>query len=67
MPDIEDSKLYKLTDVSEMIGLPRTTLKKYAQNGGVKAVKIGRDWHMTGEAIKHLLEHGTGTTKDGKE
>ncbi len=62
--DFEDGKFYRLQVVADAMGIPKPSLAAWARSGQVKAVKLGRDWHMTGEAVKELMTHGTIETKD---
>lgn len=57
--DIQEDKLYKLTEVCKITGIGRSTANLYAQQGVLKCIKIGKVWRMKGKDLKDLLEHGT--------
>ena len=57
--DIQEDKLYKLTEVCKITGIGRSTANLYAQQGVLKCIKIGKVWRMKGKDLKELLEHGT--------
>lgn len=57
--EIQEDKLYKLTEVCKITGIGRSTANLYAQQGVLKCIKIGKVWRMKGKDLKELLEHGT--------
>lgn len=57
--EIEDSKFYKMSEVSAITGVPQSTLTKYARQSRIKAIRVGKLWRMNGEWVKEFLENGT--------
>ena len=45
--DINDLKLYSLTELEEILGLTHRTLLSYVKNGRLKAVKVGSKWRVS--------------------
>ena len=64
--EIQEDKLYKLTEVCKITGIGRSTANLYAQQGVLKCIKIGNVWRMKGKDLKELLEHGTEQTGSGE-
>ena len=59
--EIVETKLYKLSEAAEYLGLPHSTLRYYARNGSVPARRIGaKQWYMSGAAIRKMLEASNG-------
>ena len=44
--DINDLKLYSLTELEEILGLTHRTLLSYVKDGKLKAVKVGSKWRV---------------------
>ncbi len=59
MTVIDNTRAYKLSEMSAITGVPQTTLTRWARAGQIKARKAGKLWRITGEGIKYFLEHGT--------
>jgi excisionase family DNA binding protein len=57
--ELEQDKLYKLSEVSKITNIPQSTLAKYARESRIKATKFGKIWRMSGEWVKEFMEHGT--------
>jgi excisionase family DNA binding protein len=51
-------KLYKLSDVMNILGVTRVTLYNYIKAGKVKAVKVGAQWRIPQTEIDRLTEQG---------
>lgn len=45
--DINDLKLYSLTELEEIIGVTHRTLLSYVKTGKLKAVKVGSKWRVS--------------------
>lgn len=52
-----DYKAYTLSDVSEMLNIHITTLRKYVKSGRLKATKIGNKYIVSEE---HYIEFVNG-------
>ena len=57
--EIDAGRLYKMTEMQEITGVPSSTLKKWALAGKIRAIRTGRLWRIRGDAIQHFLDHGT--------
>ncbi|MBQ8994405.1 MAG: helix-turn-helix domain-containing protein [Oscillospiraceae bacterium] len=51
----EMPKVYKISDVAEMLQVTRRTIYNYLKDGRIEAVKIGRNWYVTEEHLNNLL------------
>ena len=51
-------KLYKLSEVMDVLGVTRVTLYNYIKAGKVKAVKVGAQWRIPQDEYNRLLEQG---------
>lgn len=58
--ELEMSRFYKLSEVSGIVGVPQSTLSRYAREGRIPAQRYGKLWRMSGEAVQYMLEHGAG-------
>jgi excisionase family DNA binding protein len=55
-------------EVSEYLRIPRGSIYKLAQRGGIPCQKVGRHWRFRREAVDVWLESGddhTGNRADG--
>lgn len=62
----EQDRLYSTQEIEDITGIPRVSLALYARQGRIKAVKIGKNWHMKGSEVISFLERGT-AQKTAKE
>ncbi len=53
--EIENDKLYKLSEIAELTGIPHSTLRLYARAGDVKTTRIGKLWRVRGGDILEML------------
>lgn len=56
---MSEIKVYKLTEVIDILKITRKTLYSYIYSGKIKAIKIGRNWRITDESLREFLQHGT--------
>lgn len=56
----EPIKVYTLDEVAQVLQITRRTLYTYVKQGKLKAVKIGREWRVSEDALKDFLARGTG-------
>lgn len=52
----EPVKVYTTVDVAEMLKMDVDTIRKYMQEGKIKAMKLGRVWRVTEEELKKFME-----------
>ena len=52
-------KVYTLDEVADILKVTRRTLYTYVNAGKLKAVKVGKYWRVSEEALKELLSTGT--------
>ena len=60
--ELDEFKLYTLTDVECVLGVSHRTLLTYVKQGRLKAVKAGGKWKVTKEQLKAFVE-GAGSGK----
>lgn len=56
---MSDIKVYTVEEALEVLKVTRRTLYRYIKADQIKAVKLGREYRITEEALKDFLEHGT--------
>lgn len=54
-----DLKVYTTEEALEVLKVTKRTLYRYIKAGQIKAVRLGREYRITEEALKDFLEHGT--------
>jgi len=54
-----DIKVYTTEEVLGILKVTKRTLYNYIKAGQIKAIKCGREWRVTEDALKVFLEHGT--------
>lgn len=52
-------KVYTLEEIAEILHVTRRTLYNYVKDGKLKAIKLGRVWRVTEDALKEFLSTGT--------
>lgn len=52
-------KLYTLKEVEEILKVTQRTLYRYIKEGNLQAVKVGREWRVTHEALQAFISKGT--------
>lgn len=52
-------RVYTLDEVAEVLKITRRTLYTYVKEGKLKAVKIGREWRVSENALQAFIEKGT--------
>ena len=52
---MSEFKLYTLEEVAELLHVTRRTLYTYIKAGRIQAVKIGRTWRVTDEALREFV------------
>jgi excisionase family DNA binding protein len=54
--DIQDLKLYTLTEIEPILGVSHQTLLRYVKAGKLKATKIEGKWKVTRGDIEKFIE-----------
>ena len=60
--ELDEFKLYTLTELESVLGVSHRTLLTYVKQGRLKAVKAGGKWKVTKEQLKAFIE-GAGSGK----
>jgi len=55
MKTIEGVKVYSLPEVSELLDITYPTVRKYVKEGKIRSRRVGRNYLITGEAIRNFL------------
>lgn len=55
---MDNSKLYKLDEVANILKITRRTLYDYIKEGKIKAVKMGKCWRVTHEDLQKCISTG---------
>lgn len=50
-----DLKMYKLSDLEDMLGVSHRTLWRYVKAGKLKAVKIAQKWMVSEQTLRDFL------------
>jgi excisionase family DNA binding protein len=53
--DLEELKVYSLTEIEPILGVTHRTLLTYIKDGRLKGVKIGGKWKVSGENLKKFV------------
>jgi excisionase family DNA binding protein len=51
-----DTRVYNLKDLSEILGIGIRTLRRYIKNGDLRAKKIGKSYLVTESNLLEFLE-----------
>ena len=54
-----DIKVYTTEEALEVLKVTQRTLYRYIKAGQIKAIKLGREYRITEDALKDFLERGT--------
>ena len=52
-------KVYTLDEVADILKLTKRTLYTYIDEGKLKAVKMGKYWRVSDEALREFISIGT--------
>ncbi len=52
-------KVYTTEEALEVLKVTQRTLYRYIKAGQIKAIKLGREYRITEDALKDFLERGT--------
>lgn len=55
----KDLDIYTLEEVMELLQVTRRTLYNWIKDGKLKAFRAGRQWRVTGEALREFTKMGT--------
>lgn len=53
--DLEELKVYSLTEIEPILSVTHRTLLTYIKDGRLKGVKIGGKWKVSGENLKKFV------------
>ena len=56
MTELADIILYDITDVCKFLNITRHTANKLCAENRIKAIKVGREWKITKEALEKYLK-----------
>ena len=54
-----DIKVYTTDEALEVLKVTRRTLYRYIKAGQIKAIRMGREYRITEDALKDFLERAT--------
>lgn len=53
--ELEELKVYALTEIEPILGVTHRTLLTYIKDGRLKGVKIGGKWKVSGENLRKFI------------
>lgn len=53
--ELEEIKVYSLTEIEPILGVTHRTLLTYIKDGRLKGVKIGGKWKVSGENLRKFI------------
>ncbi|MCD7837669.1 MAG: helix-turn-helix domain-containing protein [Clostridiales bacterium] len=53
--ELEEMKVYNLTEIEPILGVTHRTLLTYIKDGRLKCVKIGGKWKVSGENLRKFI------------
>ena len=53
--ELDDLKVYSLTEIEPILGVTHRTLVTYIKDGKLKGVKIGGKWKISAENLKKFI------------
>ena len=56
MTVLADITLYDITDVCNLLSVSKHTANRLCREGQIKAVKVGKEWKVTKEALEKYLK-----------
>ena len=62
--DIAGTTVYTLKEISEQLDVSVVTLRTYIDEGRLKAVRLGRKYRVTQEALQDFLQSRPATSND---
>ena len=48
-------KLYTTAEAAQLLKISTRTMRKYIENGKIKAVRLGRGWRIPEQSINELI------------
>jgi len=60
MATVDTKNLLTSTEVAEMLGISKDSVKKYCQNGAIEALKLGRSWFIEKSEAKRYQKENLG-------
>lgn len=56
MTELAQIKLYDITDLANFLNISRFTANKLCRERTIKAIKVGKEWKVTQEALETYLK-----------
>jgi excisionase family DNA binding protein len=56
--------MYGRKEVEEVLGISRITFLRWAKNGMLPVVKIGRDWKIRADVLEDIQQNGLALPED---
>lgn len=56
MTELAQIKLYDIKDLANFLNISRFTANKLCRERTIKAVKVGKEWKVTQEALENYLK-----------
>ena len=56
---MDELKIYTLEEVQDVLKVGRRTLYNYIKGGKLYAVKVGKSWRVSHEALRDFIASGT--------
>ncbi len=53
---MDNFKFYTVQDVADILGVTKFTIVRYIRAGQIQAVKIGKYWRITPEALQAFID-----------
>lgn len=63
---MDEVKVYTLAEVAAILKVTRRTLYNYVKAGTLPAVKIGKSWRVSEEALKSFISTGAPAEEESK-
>jgi excisionase family DNA binding protein len=55
LSELDDLKVYSLTEIEPILGVTHRTLLTYIKDGKLKGVKIGGKWKISADNLKKFI------------
>jgi len=66
--NMDETKLYSVTQLAELSGIPASTIRRWCAKGTIKAKRIGeRKWYIGGKEVARIMEQPNDDAPDVPE
>lgn len=55
----KEVNVYTINELTEMLHVTRRSLYAWIKSGKIKAIKLGKEWRVTEDALNDFLSKGT--------